>query len=80
MTQIVLKNQINESNLDTLLSVLTSWNVNVEIDTTAAAKKKPQKKTSLTLSVGMWEGRNIDSRELRRRASGIDKRLGLTDK
>jgi hypothetical protein len=81
MTQITLKNQIDQSMMDTLLLLFKTWNIEAEIDAITAIKKtKVKKDTSLTLSVGLWEGRKIDDKELRRRAWGIDKRLGITDK
>jgi hypothetical protein len=67
MTQIILKSEINQSKLDILLSLLDSWGLDAEV-----------KNSTFPLTFGLWEGREIDAKELRREAWGIDKRLGLT--
>jgi hypothetical protein len=38
-------------------------------------KNKRKKNARLTLSVGMWAGRDIDDKQLRERAWGTSKRL-----
>jgi hypothetical protein len=74
MTQIVLKNQIDESNLDTLYAVLTSWNVNVEIKEMPAKRAKKtrtesgEKHVLFSKTFGMWEGRDIDLKQIRQQA------------
>ncbi|MDR0864648.1 MAG: hypothetical protein LBO74_06915 [Candidatus Symbiothrix sp.] len=75
MTQIILKNQINQSMMDTLLLLFKTWNIEAEINATIATKKKVKKDTSLTLSVGLWEGRDINDKQLRDKAWGTGERL-----
>ncbi|GHT30550.1 hypothetical protein AGMMS49574_10500 [Bacteroidia bacterium] len=74
MTQIILKNQIDQSQLDILLYLFRSWNIEAEIDETTTIEKKAKRDTSLTLSVGLWEGRDINDKRLRDKAWGTNKR------
>ncbi|MDR1880020.1 MAG: hypothetical protein LBQ78_03725 [Tannerellaceae bacterium] len=86
MIHLILKNQIEQSKLDVLLSLLKSWDIDTEIKATAKRVKKTVSKSgektdeNFPLTFGLWKDRDIDAKELRRQASGIDKRLGLTDK
>ncbi|GHT51045.1 hypothetical protein FACS189474_2860 [Bacteroidia bacterium] len=75
MTQIILKNQINQSMMDTLLLLFKTWNIEAEISAATTTTKKVKKDTSLTLSVGLWEGRDINDKQLRDKAWGTNKRL-----
>jgi hypothetical protein len=74
MTQITLKNQIDQSQLDVLLYLFRSWNIEAEIDETTTKEKKAKRDTSLTLSVDLWEGRDINDKQLREKAWGTNKR------
>ncbi|GHV53245.1 hypothetical protein FACS1894181_16970 [Bacteroidia bacterium] len=75
MTQIILRNDVEPVKLDILLAFLNSCGFDAEIDTTTAGKKKVKKETSLTLSVGLWEGRDVNDKQLREKAWGTNKRL-----
>ncbi|GHV10432.1 hypothetical protein FACS1894162_4470 [Bacteroidia bacterium] len=77
MTQIILKNQIEQKKLETLLFLLNSWEIDAEIKETTNVKEKVKKDTSLTLSVGLWKDRNINDQELRNKAWGVNKRLAV---
>ncbi|MDR1342693.1 MAG: hypothetical protein LBK18_05495 [Prevotellaceae bacterium] len=67
MTQLIFKNNIDQSKMNVLLGMLDSWGVEAEVQMPAPPKLK-KKSTPLTLSVGMWAERNIDDKELRARA------------
>jgi hypothetical protein len=75
MTQIILKNEINQSKLDILLAFLNSCGFDAEINAATTEKEEVKKETSLTLSVGLWEGRDINDKQLREKAWGTNKRL-----
>jgi hypothetical protein len=47
---------------------------------TRTVSKSGEKDDFFAETRGIWKDRDIDAKELRRRASGIDKRLDLTDK
>jgi hypothetical protein len=75
MTQLIFKNGIDQSKMDVLLGLVKSWNIEPEVVATTPQKNKRKKNTPLTLSVGMWAGRDIDDKQLRERAWGTSKRL-----
>lgn len=75
MTQLIFKNDIDQYKMDVLLSLIRSWNIEPKVVATAPQKSKPKKGTALTLSVGMWKGRDIDDKQLRAKAWGSAKRL-----
>jgi hypothetical protein len=69
MTQIILKNQIGQEKLETLLFLLKSWEIDAEVknnDITQSDAKSNYKLFSKTR--GMWKDREIDARQLRREA------------
>jgi hypothetical protein len=71
MTQLIFKDDIDQSKMDVLLRMLESWSIAAEVQKPVSPKRK-KKSTPLTLSVGMWAGRNIDDKELRARAWGTN--------
>jgi len=76
MTQLIFKNDIDPNKIDVLLSMIKSWDVEVEVQLLSKTNKNRGKKNSaLTLSVGMWEGRDINDKQLREMAWGTAKRL-----
>ena len=79
MTQLILKNDINPFQLDALLQFLHAWDIEAEAlpSTTHVEAKRPiAAKTNDPFSElrGMWKDRDIDAKELRRQASGYDRR------
>jgi hypothetical protein len=85
MAQIIIKSPISQFQLDALLQLLKAWDVDAEIKAPAKRTKKTrtesvEKEDFFAETRGMWADYDIDAKELRRRASGIDKRLGLTAK
>ena len=75
MTQLIFKNDIDQSKMDVLLGMIKSWNVETKVVATAPRKNKRKKDAALTLSVGMWAGRDINDKQLREQAWGTSKRV-----
>lgn len=76
MTQFIFKSDIDQNKIDILLSMVKSWNMEVEVlPLSKAHKSRSRKNSALTLSVGMWEGRDINDKQLREKAWGTVKRL-----
>lgn len=75
MTQITFKNDIDQNKIDALLHFLRSWDIDAEVSYNMTEKKRAEKDTTLTLSVGLWEGRDINDKQLREQAWGTCKRL-----
>jgi len=69
MTQLTLKNKINESQMSILLHLLQSWNVETKVENI----EDPI--TILPFSTGMWADYDIDDKTLREKAWGTHKRL-----
>ena len=71
MTQLTFENKIDDSQMSILLHLLKSWNIEAKVATTLATPKIMRKKPdNLTLAVGMWEGRDINDKQLRELAWG----------
>jgi len=76
MTQFIFKNDIDQNKINILLSMIKSWDMEVEVQPLPKINKsKSRKNSALTLSVGMWEGRDINDKQLREKAWGTAKRL-----
>ena len=69
MIQLILKDDLEKSKIDSLLNFLKSWDVNVELKVTHSETKRKQVRFSL--SEGIWKDYQIDSNELRRQAWNI---------
>jgi hypothetical protein len=83
MKQLIFKNEIDQGKIDILLSMIKSWNMEAEVhpspkkyitDLSAGSTKTCNSK-GLTLSVGLWEGRDINDKQLREKAWGAEKRM-----
>ena len=76
MTQILLKNGIDNIQMTVLMGLFNSWNVNAEI---TAEKKPEEKKFSQRFSKirGIWKDYDIDAKQLRRDAWGTEKLLQI---
>ena len=73
MTQILLKNSIDNMQMSVLMGLFDSWNVNVEI----RDKKTPENKSFSQLfskTRGMWQDYDIDGAKLRNEAWGYHRR------
>jgi hypothetical protein len=67
MTELVLKNRVSKQKLDSIIYFLGMLNIDVEIKKTMTEKKE-QAKPLFAETFGMWEGRNIDVKEIRQKA------------
>ena len=73
MTQIILHNSIDNMQMNVLLGLFNSWNVNAEITN----ENKSEKKNFTQLfskTRGMWKDYDIDGDRLRNEAWGINKK------
>jgi hypothetical protein len=76
MTQITIKNRIDNIQMSVLMELFDSWNVNVEI----TDEKTPENKSFSQLfskTRGMWQDYDIDGRELRNAAWGINEKTAV---
>jgi len=71
MTQLSIKNRIDELQMTVLLHLLKSWNMEVEVSSESVAPAKQRKLFSRTR--GMWQDYDIDAKQLRRDAWGTEK-------
>jgi hypothetical protein len=83
MKQLIFKNEIDQGKIDILLSMIKSWNMEAEVhpspkefitDLSASSTKTCNSK-GLTLSVGLWEGQDINDNQLREKVWGTEKRM-----
>jgi hypothetical protein len=66
MTQLTIKNKIDDSQLNILLYLLKSWNLEAEVsEAENAATEKQHQLFSETF--GMWADRSIDIRDIRKK-------------
>ena len=72
MTQILLQNNIDNMQLDVLMGLFNSWNVDVIIIDEKKSEKKPFTQR-FARTRGMWKDYNIDAKQLRRNAWGTEK-------
>lgn len=66
MTQIILKDDIDQRKIDALLFFLKSWDIDVELKITQSGKSA--KSTEFSLAKGIWNDYKIDDKELRAKA------------
>jgi len=66
MTEIILKDDIEQSKIDALLFFLKSWDIDVELRTTTS--KKTTKSTKFSLSEGIWSDYDVNVEGLRDKA------------
>lgn len=64
MTQLILKTDIDPKQLDVLLGLLKTWNIEAEVKLSKPRSRKKHKLFSETF--GIWKDRDIDAKELRR--------------
>jgi hypothetical protein len=66
MTEIILKDNVEQSKIDALLAFLKSSDIDVELRT--VSPNKSTKTMKFSLSKGIWSDYNINSTELRDKA------------
>jgi len=64
MTQLTLKNRIDDSQMSILLHLLKSWNIETEI-THQQASTQPKQHKLFEKTFGMWADRDIDIKKIR---------------
>jgi hypothetical protein len=86
MTHVIFKDDIDQSKIDVLLSMIKSWNIDATVKTGYSSSlqrdiedKKLHEMASgkaqpLTLSIGLWKDRDITDKQLRDKAWGTAKR------
>ena len=73
MTQILLKNNIDNMQMSILMGLFNSWNVNVEIKDEKTVENKSFTQL-FSKTRGMWQDYDIDGAKLRNEAWGIDEK------
>ncbi|WP_316843696.1 hypothetical protein [Pedobacter psychrodurus] len=66
MTEIILKDKIEQGKIDALLTFLKSLDIDAELRTTE--EQKSTEAVVFSLAKGIWSDYNIDSAELRQKA------------
>lgn len=66
MQHLILKNNIEKRKMEALLIFLKSWDIDAEFKSISPISSK--KKSTFSLSVGIWKDYNIDANELRKQA------------
>ena len=72
MTQITLKNGIDNMQISVLMGLFSSWNVDAVIKDGEKSDNKPLSQR-FAKTRGMWKDYNIDAKQLRRDAWGTEK-------
>jgi hypothetical protein len=72
MTQILLQNSIDNIQMNVLMGLFNSWNVDVVITDKKKSKNKPFTQR-FARTRGMWKDYEIDAKQLRRDAWGTEK-------
>jgi hypothetical protein len=65
MQHLILKKDIEQNKMDALLYFLKSWNIEAELKSSPVITKK---KSTFSLSAGIWKDYNIDANKLRTQA------------
>jgi len=72
VTHFAIKGAIAQSQLDVILSMLKSWNIDVDVET----EEPPVAATpNISFSAGLWSDYEIDDKSLRAKAWGTHKRI-----
>jgi len=72
MTQITLKNSIDNMQMSILMGLFSSWNVDVVVKDEKKSENKPISQR-FAKTRGMWKDYDIDAKQLRRDAWGTEK-------
>ena len=74
MTQITLKNSIDNIQMSVLMGLFNSWNVDVVITDEKKSENQPFSQRFVRTR-GMWKDYDIDAEQLRQYAWGTEKRI-----
>jgi len=66
MTEIILKDNLEQRKIDALLDFLKSWDIDAELRITNA--EKSTEAVEFSLSKGIWSDYDVNSKELRDKA------------
>ncbi|MGN7989814.1 hypothetical protein ACTJKC_20890 [Pedobacter sp. 22226] len=66
MTEIILKDNLEQRKIDALLNFLKSWDIDAELRITNA--EKSTETVEFSLSKGIWSDYDVNSEELRDKA------------
>ncbi|QNN44194.1 hypothetical protein [Pedobacter roseus] len=66
MTEIILKDNLEQCKIDALLNFLKSWDIDAELRITNA--EKSTEAVEFSLSKGIWSDYDVNSKELRDKA------------
>jgi hypothetical protein len=72
MTKILLQNSIDNTQMNVLMGLFNSWNVDVLITEEKKTENKPVSQR-FAKTRGIWKDYNIDAKQLRRDAWGTEK-------
>jgi len=72
MTQILLQKSIDNMQMNVLMGLFNSWNVDVVIKNEKKAENKPFTQR-FARTRGIWKDYDIDAKQLRREAWGTEK-------
>ena len=72
MTQILLQKSIDNMQMSLLMGLFKSWNVDVVITEEKKSENKPLSQR-FARTRGLWKNYDIDAKQLRREAWGIEK-------
>lgn len=70
-THFIINENIAQNQLDIIVNMLKSWNIDVKVEKT---EKSVAKISTLPFSAGLWEDYDIDDQMLRSKAWGTHKR------
>jgi hypothetical protein len=65
MTELILKNKIDQQKLNSIVIFLQSWGIDAEVKTTVATPEKTNTEEPFSQSFGMWAERDIDVKKIR---------------
>ena len=73
-TNFSIKGAITQNQMDVILSMLKSWNIDVEVETVEQAAVGA---SNVSFSAGLWSDYDIDDQSLRAKAWGTHKNITL---
>ena len=76
MTQIILKNSIDNMQMNVSVGLFNSWNVDVEITHEKISENKNFSQL-FSKTRGMWQDYDIDAKKLRNEAWGINEETDI---
>ncbi|MDO5523157.1 MAG: hypothetical protein Q4G48_03830, partial [Bacteroidia bacterium] len=69
MTELILKNDIDDDKLKTLMDILKTWGVSAEVRNKGDKKAAPvSQEDDFPFSIGLWDDYEIDDKTLRQNA------------